>query len=190
MTGPRIEVVGMMNGFTGTTVVAVKRDGKTAMAADGQVTFQNATIMKHHARKVRKIYNDRVLVGFAGAVADAFTLFERLEGKLEEYRGNLQRAAVSLAKDWRSDKVLRRLEALLIAADADHLLVISGTGEVVEPDESVAAIGSGGPCALAAARALMKHTGLASAEIAREAIHIAADICVYTNHEVICEELT
>lgn len=174
----------------GTTVVAVKRGGSTALAGDGQVTFQNATIMKHHARKVRKIYDEKVLVGFAGTVADAFTLFERLEGKLEECRGNLQRAAVSLAKDWRSDRVLRRLEALLIAADVDHLLVISGSGEVVEPDEAVTAIGSGGPYALAAARALLKHTNLTAREIAEEAIHIAADLCVYTNHEVICEELT
>lgn len=175
--------------FHSTTIVAVKKGDQVAVAGDGQVTFGQNTILKHRARKLRRLYNNRVLAGFAGSVADAFTLFEKFEGKLETYHGNIQRAAVELAKEWRTDKVLRRLEALLIVAGGDHLLVISGGGEVIEPDDGVAAIGSGGPYALAAARALVKHTELPAAEVAREAMSIAAEICVYTNKEITVEEL-
>jgi ATP-dependent HslUV protease subunit HslV len=175
--------------FHSTTIVAVKKGDQVAVAGDGQVTFGQNTILKHRARKIRRLYNDRVLAGFAGSVADAFTLFEKFEGKLETYHGNIQRAAVELAKEWRTDKVLRRLEALLIVADGDHLLIISGGGEVIEPDDGVVAIGSGGPYALAAARALIKHTELPATEIVREAMFIAAEICVYTNKEVTIEEL-
>ena len=171
-----------------TTILAVRKDGKSVMAGDGQVSI-GETIMKHKAKKVRFMYKDRVMVGFAGAAADAFNLFERLEGKLEKFNGNLTRAAVELAKDWRTDKILRRLEALLLAIDAEHILIISGTGDVIEPDESVAAIGSGGPYALAAARALMAHSDLDSASIAREAMKITASICLYTNDEIIVQEL-
>jgi ATP-dependent HslUV protease subunit HslV len=158
------------------------------MAGDGQVSL-GETIMKHKASKVRYLYKELVLVGFAGAAADAFSLFEKLEGKLETYKGNLTRAAVELAKDWRTDRILRRLEALLLAADKEHTLLISGTGDVIEPDESVAAIGSGGPYALAAARALLEHSDLDAAAIAREAMKIAASICVYTNDEVVVHEI-
>lgn len=175
--------------FEATTIVAVKKDGRVALAGDGQVTFGNATIMKHQAKKVRRLHNDQVLAGFAGSVADAFTLFEKFEGKLEEYRGNLQRAAVELAKEWRMDKMLRQLEALLIVADLEHLLIISGGGEVIEPDDGVTAIGSGGTYALAAARALAKHTKMSASEIAREAMDIASSICVYTNKHITVEEL-
>lgn len=175
--------------FEATTIIAVKRDGKVAMAGDGQVTFAGNTIMKNNAKKVRKLYDNRVLAGFAGSVADAFTLFEKFEGKLEEYRGNLPRAAVELAKEWRLDKVLRRLEAMLIVADLNNLLVISGSGEVIEPDEQVIAIGSGGGYALSAARALLSNTDLSALEIADKSLHIAADICVYTNHQIIIEQL-
>lgn len=176
--------------FHSTTIVAVKKDDQVAVAGDGQVTFGQNTILKHRARKIRRLYNDRVLAGFAGSVADAFTLFEKFEGKLETYHGNIQRAAVELAKEWRTDRILRRLEALLIVADGNHLLVISGGGEVIEPDDGVVAIGSGGPYALAAARALVKHAKLPAAEIAREAMFIAAEICVYTNKEITIEELS
>jgi ATP-dependent HslUV protease subunit HslV len=158
------------------------------MAGDGQVSL-GETIMKHKASKVRSMYNEQVLVGFAGAAADAFSLFEKLEAKLETYNGNLTRAAVELAKDWRTDKVLRRLEALLLAMDREHTLLISGTGDVIEPDESVAAIGSGGPYALAAAKAMLEHSDLDAVEIAREAMKIAASICVYTNEQVVLREL-
>ncbi len=175
--------------FTGTTIVAVRHRGQSAMAGDGQVTLGSATIMKHKARKVRHLYKGTVLAGFAGAVADAFTLFERFEGKLEEYRGNLPRAAVELAKEWRTDRMLRRLEALLLVLDKEHLLLISGSGEVIEPDDQVAAVGSGGPYALAAARALLKHSALNARDIAEEALRIASSICVYTNEEVTVEEL-
>lgn len=175
--------------FKGTTIVAVRKKGKTAIAGDGQVTFGGNVVMKHQARKVRRLYNEKVLAGFAGSVADAFTLFEKFEGKLEEYRGNLQRAAVELAKEWRMDKYLRRLEALLIIADKEQLLIVSGNGEVIEPDDDVAAIGSGGSFALAAARALTKHTDLNPAEIAEEALRIAATICVYTNDNITIEEV-
>ena len=171
-----------------TTVLAVRKDGRAVMAGDGQVTL-GETVMKRCATKVRYMYEDRVLAGFAGAAADAFNLFERLEGKLQSYRGNLRRAAVELAKDWRTDKILRRLEALLLTMDRDHLLIVSGTGDVIEPDEPVAAIGSGGPYALAAAKALLGHSGLAAPEIAREALGIAASICLYTNEEIQVEEL-
>ena len=175
--------------FRGTTILAVKKDGKVAMAGDGQVTLDK-TVMKGHARKVRKIYDGKILVGFAGATADAFTLFEKFEGKLKEFGGDMTRAAVELAKEWRTDRALRRLEAMLLAADASKILLISGTGDVVEPDEEALAIGSGGNYALAAARALVSaDTQLSAAEIAERAINIAADICVYTNHNVNVLEL-
>lgn len=175
--------------FHATTIVAVRHNGKTAIAGDGQVTFGQNTIMKQTAKKVRRLYHGKVLAGFAGSVADAFTLFAKFEQKLEEYNGNMMRAAVELAKEWRLDRVLRRLEALLIVTDAEHLLIISGNGEVIEPDDGVTAIGSGGSYALAAARALIAHSGLAAPDIAREALAIAADICVYTNHHITVEEL-
>lgn len=175
--------------FHATTIVAVHHQGKTAIAGDGQVTFGGNTVMKHNAKKVRRLYHGKVLAGFAGSVADAFTLFEKFESKLEEFNGNMMRAAVELAKDWRLDRVLRRLEALLIVTDAQHLLIISGNGEVIEPDDGVTAIGSGGPYALAAARALVRHSNLPATEIARQALEIAADICVYTNSHITVEEL-
>jgi len=175
--------------FHATTIVAVRRNGRTAVAGDGQVTFGNATVMKHNAKKVRRIFHNKVLAGFAGSVADAFTLFIKFEAKLEEYNGNLMRAAVELAKDWRMDRVLRRLEAMLIVADADQMLILSGNGEVIEPEDGVAAIGSGGPYALAAARALLAHSPLSAREIAQEALRIAAGICVYTNDTITVEEI-
>ncbi|QER42496.1 ATP-dependent protease subunit HslV [Thermodesulfobacterium sp. TA1] len=174
--------------FHGTTVIAVKRNGKVAIAGDGQVTFGN-TILKHKAKKIRKLYKGNVIVGFAGATADALTLFERLEKKLEAYGGQLLRAAVELAKDWRTDKILRRLEAFLIACDKEHILLISGAGDVVEPDEDVVAIGSGGPMALAVAKALLRFSSLSAKEIAETAIKIAGEICIYTNSEITVEEL-
>jgi ATP-dependent HslUV protease subunit HslV len=174
--------------FHATTVVSVRHQGRVAMAGDGQVSL-GATIMKHTARKVRRVYHDRVLAGFAGTAADAFTLFERFEGRLEQHRGNLRRAAVELAKEWRSDRVLRRLEALLAVADADASFIVSGTGEVLEPDDGLIGIGSGGPFALAAARALVAHSDLDAKAIAAEALRIAAGICVYTNDQVTVEEL-
>jgi len=160
-----------------------------ALAGDGQVTFGNNTIMKQGARKVRELHGGKVLAGFAGSVADAMTLFEKFETKLEEYHGNLQRAAVELAKEWRLDRMLRRLEALLIVADTERVLIISGSGEVIEPDDEVAAVGSGGPYALAAARALLRHTALSARQVAEEALRIAAGICVYTNDQITVEEL-
>lgn len=175
--------------FYGTTIVAVKDKTSVAIAGDGQVTFGQNTIMKHQAKKVRKLYHDKVLAGFAGSVADAFTLFERFEGKIEENHGNLKRAAVELAKDWRSDKILRKLEAMLIVADKETLLVLSGNGEVIEPDDNVIAIGSGGSFALAAAKALIENTDLTAKEIAVKSLEIAADICVYTNKNIKVEEL-
>lgn len=174
--------------FRSTTVVAVRRDGKAAMAADGQVSLGN-TIMKSHARKVRRVGDGKVVAGFAGASADAFTLLDRFEAKLKEHRGNLARSAVELAKDWRTDRYLRRLEAMLIVMDATSTLLISGTGDVIEPDEGVVAIGSGGSYALASARALMRHTQLNAAEIARESLQIASEICIYTNDVIVVEEL-
>ena len=175
--------------FHATTIVAVRQKGKTAIAGDGQVTFGQSAIMKSTARKVRRLYHGKVVAGFAGSVADAFTLFEKFEAKLEEFNGNLMRASVELAKEWRTDRVLRKLEALLLVADNETLLMISGGGEVIEPDGDVAAIGSGGFYALAAARALVKHTDLEAAEIAKEALTLAADICVFTNHHIKVEEL-
>ncbi|MFQ5961955.1 MAG: ATP-dependent protease subunit HslV [Candidatus Methylomirabilales bacterium] len=172
----------------GTTVLSVRRKGRVALAGDGQVSI-GPTIVKAGARKVRKLYRDRVLAGFAGTAADAFALFEAFEGKLEEYRGNLSRAAVELAKDWRTSRVLRRLEALLAVADADHSLIISGTGEIIEPDDGVIGIGSGGPFALAAARALVANSDLDAKQIVEEAMRIAAAICVYTNDRITVEEL-
>jgi ATP-dependent HslUV protease subunit HslV len=174
--------------FLGTTVIAVRRDGKVAIGGDGQVTFGN-TILKHRARKVRRLYKGQVLVGFAGATADALTLFERLEKKLEAYSGQLLRAAVELSKDWRTDKILRRLEAFLIACDREHMLLISGAGDVVEPDEEVIAIGSGAPMALSAAKALLRFTDLSAREIVETSLRIAAEVCIYTNNELVIEEL-
>lgn len=172
----------------GTTILSVRRNGRTAIAGDGQVTV-GATVMKHNAKKVRKMYNDKILAGFAGATADAFTLFEKFEAKLEQYHGNLTRAAVELAKDWRTDRVLRRLEALMIVTDAERSFVLSGSGDVIEPENGIAAIGSGGAYALAAARALMDHTALDARTIVEEAMKIAAEICIYTNKEISIEEL-
>jgi ATP-dependent HslUV protease subunit HslV len=174
--------------FLGTTVIAVRRDGKVAIGGDGQVTFGN-TILKHRARKVRRLYKGQVLVGFAGATADALTLFERLEKKLEAYSGQLLRAAVELSKDWRTDKILRRLEAFLIACDREHMLLISGAGDVVEPDEEVITIGSGAPMALSAAKALLRFTDLSAREIVETSLRIAAEVCIYTNNELVIEEL-
>jgi len=173
----------------GTTIVAVKRGGLTAIAGDGQVTQGQTTVMKAHAKKVRRLYHGKVVAGFAGSVADAFTLCDRFEEKLDQYSGNLTRAAIELAQEWRRDKVMRKLEALLIVADAESLLILSGTGEVVDPDDGIAAIGSGGNYALAAARALRQNTDLPADQIAERAIHIAADICVYTNHNVLVEKV-
>lgn len=172
----------------GTTILAICRDGQVVMAGDGQVTLGD-TVVKHRAQKVRKMYHDQILAGFAGSTADAFTLFERLEGKLEQYNGNLKRAAVELAKDWRMDRALRRLEALLIAADRENCLILSGSGDVIEPDDDIAAVGSGGSFALAAARALTRHTQLPIRQIVEEAMSIAASICIYTNSEFTIQEL-
>lgn len=180
--------IDMMHKMEGTTVLSVRHKGKVVMAGDGQVTLEK-TIMKHTAKKVRKIYHDRVLAGFAGATADAFTLFAKFEEKLEQYNGNLLRAAVELAKDWRTDRVLRRLEALLIVADSEHSLVISGNGDVIEPDDGVTAIGSGGAYAHAAAKALTEYSNLDARGIAEAAMKIAASICIYTNDRIILEEL-
>ena len=179
---------GPLGKIRATTILAVRKDGRSVMAGDGQVSL-GETIMKHKAKKIRTMYNDKVIVGFAGAAADAFNLFERLEGKLEKYNGNLTRSAVELAKDWRTDKILRRLEALLLAMDDEHTLIISGTGDVIEPDEAVAAIGSGGPYAHAAARALMLHSDLDAVSIAQEAMNITASICLYTNREIQIQEI-
>lgn len=174
--------------FHGTTILCVRRDGKVAIGSDGQVTVGN-TILKHNAKKIRKMYNNKILAGFAGATADAFTLFEKFESKLEAYRGNITRAAVELAKDWRTDKVLRRLEALLIVADAENTFILSGTGDVIDPEAGIAAIGSGGPYAQAAARALYENTELSSVDIVKKAMDIAADICIYSNKNISIEEL-
>lgn len=180
-----------MDSFHATTIFAVQHDGECAMAGDGQVTFGNAVVMKHTAKKVRRLYNDKVLAGFAGSVADAFTLFEKFEGRLETHNGNLPRAAVELAKEWRSDKVLRRLEAMLIVMDKNHLLLVSGTGEVIEPDDGILAIGSGGNYALSAGRALKRHAGdtMSAEKIARAALEVAGEICVYTNDQIVLEKL-
>lgn len=175
--------------FQGTTIVAVKKGERVAIAGDGQVTFGNNTVIKHGAKKVRRLYEGKVITGYAGSVADALTLCEKFEGKLEAYQGNLTRAAVELAKEWRTDRILRRLEAMLLAAGSDALLLISGTGEVIEPDDNVAAVGSGAPYALAAAKALLRHTDLSPGEIVRQALSIAAEICIYTNDRITVEEL-
>ena len=177
-----------MEQFRGTTILSVRRHGKVVVGGDGQVSMGN-TIMKGNARKVRRLYSDRVLAGFAGGTADAFTLFERFEGKLEKYSGHLMRSAVELAKDWRTDRMLRRLEALLVVADASTSLIITGNGDVIEPEDNLMAIGSGGPFAQAAARALLDHSDLDARAIVEKGLSIAADICVYTNHNVTIEEL-
>jgi ATP-dependent HslUV protease subunit HslV len=174
--------------FRATTILAVRHNGKVVVAGDGQVSF-GTTVMKRSARKVRRLHDGQVIAGFAGASADAFTLFDKFEKQLEQHGGNLRRAAVELAKDWRTDRVLRRLEAMLIAADRDALLVLSGSGDIIEPDDHVIAIGSGGNYALAAARVLMKHTALDARTIAEEAMRAAAAICIYTNDELTVEEL-
>ncbi|MEH7664333.1 ATP-dependent protease subunit HslV [Bacillus velezensis] len=180
-----------MSSFHATTIFAVQHNGKSTMSGAGQVTFAQAVVMKHTARKVRKLFNGKVLAGFAGSVADAFTLFEMFEAKLEEYNGNLKRASVELAKEWRSDKVLRKLEAMLIVMNQDTLLLVSGTGEVIEPDDGILAIGSGGNYALSAGRALKTYAGenLSAKDIAKAALKIAGEICVYTNDQIILEEL-
>ena len=178
-----------MTGFRGTTVLSVRRGGTVVVGGDGQVTLGN-TVMKANARKVRRLYHDRVLAGFAGGTADAFTLFERFEAKLEKHQGQLLRSAVELAKDWRTDRMLRRLEALLVVADAQASLILSGTGDVIEPEGGLMAIGSGGPYAQAAARALLENTELDARTIVEKALAVAADICIYTNHHITVEELT
>jgi|SRR5690625_1166396 len=178
-----------MEQFRGTTILAVRRGNAVAIGGDGQVTL-GQTIMKGNARKVRRLFNDQIVAGFAGGTADAFTLFERFEGQLERHRGNLTRAAVEMAKDWRSDRVLRRLEALLIVADKDTILMISGNGDVVEPEQGLLAIGSGGPYAQAAAIALVENTDLTARDIVEKALNIAGDICIYSNRHLTIEELT
>ena len=177
-----------MDSLHGTTVLAVRRNGRVVIGGDGQVTLGN-TVMKGNARKVRRLYQNRIIAGFAGGTADAFTLFERIEGKLEKHGGNLTRAAVELAKDWRTDRLLRRLEALLIVADLHNLLILSGSGDVIEPEHNLAAIGSGGAYAQAAAQALLTHTELDARAIAEQALKIAAGICIYTNENLTFEEL-
>lgn len=174
--------------FRSTTILAVRHKGEIAIAGDGQVSLGN-TVMKHNAKKVRRLYNNQVITGFAGATADAFTLFDKLEQKLEQYNGNLMRASVELAKDWRTDKMLRKLEAMLVAVDGEHTLLISGTGDVIEPDDGVLAIGSGGPYAQAAALALVQNSDLGAEEICRASMEIAASICVYTNHSIVVEKI-
>lgn len=173
----------------GTTIVAVRRDGQLALAGDGQVSIEE-TIFKNGANKLRRMYDDRVLAGYAGSAADALALFERLEGKIDEYSGNLPRACLELVKQWRTDKLLRQLQALLIVGDAENLLLVSGTGDLLVPDEEIVAIGSGGAMAHAAAGVLMKHTDLSAEEIAREAVQMAAKLCVYTNDQITVEVLT
>lgn len=172
----------------GTTILAVSRGGRVAMAGDGQVTMGN-TVLKHTARKIRRLHQDRIVAGFAGATADAFTLFEKFEGKLVEFQGNLRRSAVELAKDWRTDRVLRRLDALMVVTDGRDLMLLSGSGDVVEPDDGVIGVGSGGPYAMAAARAMLLHTDKSAIDIAREALRIASEICIFTNVNVVAEEV-
>ncbi len=174
--------------FHGTTILCVRKGGNVAIGGDGQVTLGN-TVLKHNAKKIRRMYNNNIIAGFAGATADAFTLFEKFEAKIETYRGNITRAAVELAKDWRTDRILRRLEALLIVADKEHSFIISGTGDVVEPEDGIGAIGSGGPYALAAARALKEHSTLEPAQIVEQAMNITSGICIYTNGSITIEEL-
>lgn len=176
--------------FHATTIFAINHNGHSAMAGDGQVTFGNSMVMKHTAKKVRRLYKNQVIAGFAGSVADAFTLFEKFEAKLEEYHGNLPRAAVELAKEWRMDKVLRRLEAMLIVMNKEHLLLISGNGEVIEPDDGILAIGSGGTYALSAGRAMKRHSpNMTAREIAEASLKIASEICVFTNDNIVVEDL-
>lgn len=175
--------------FHATTIIAVKKDGECAIAGDGQVTMGEKTVMKHTAKKIKRVYNDKVLMGFAGSVADAFTLSEKFEGKLEEYSGNILRASVEVAKEWRSDKVLKNLEALLLVMDKENMFLISGNGEVIEPDDGIMAIGSGGNYALSAGRALLRHSTLKAKEIAYESLKIASEICVYTNDNIVVEQL-
>lgn len=177
-----------MQGFHGTTILMVRKEGRVAMAGDGQVTLGNS-VMKGSARKVRRLYKEQVLAGFAGSTADAFTLFERFEAKLEQFNGNLTRSCVELAKDWRTDRALRRLEALLIVADREASFLLSGTGDVIEPEEGVLSIGSGGDAARAAASALLRHTDMGAGEVVREALVIAATIDIYTNESIVVEEL-
>ena len=171
-----------------TTILAIRHGGRSVMAGDGQVTFGN-TVVKKSARKIKRLYNDRILAGFAGSAADSFALFSRFESKLEEYRGDLKRSAVELAKDWRSDRILRRLEAMLIVLDPTSMFLLSGNGDLLEPDDGIVAIGSGGPYALAAAKALAANTQLSAKEIAEKAMAIAGQICIYTNEQVVVEEL-
>ncbi len=171
-----------------TTILAVRHKGRAVLAGDGQVTL-GSTIVKHGARKIRRLYNDTILAGFAGSAADSFALFSRFESKLEEYRGNLERASVELARDWRTDRMLRRLEAMMIVSDTQSTFLLSGTGDLIEPDDGIVAVGSGGPYAMAAARALARHSDLDAKNIAKEAMVIAADICVYTNSSLTIEEL-
>jgi ATP-dependent HslUV protease subunit HslV len=178
----------MAKRWRSTTVIAVRRDGTVAVAGDGQVTLGD-TVIKAGARKVRRLYNDRIIAGFAGSTADAFALFSRFESKLEQYHGQLQRAAVEMSKEWRTDKYLRNLEALLVVADDKTSLVLSGNGDVIEPDDGIVAIGSGGPFALSAARALARHTDLGARQIAEEALRIAGEVCIYTNQNIVVEEL-
>ena len=175
--------------FKGTTIIAVKHKDKIAFAGDGQVTFSNSIIIKHGAKKLRRLYNNKILVAFAGSTADAFTLFERFEGKLESFGGQLLRSAVELSKDWRKDKYLRRLEALMIVGDKENIYLLSGNGDVIESDDGVLATGSGGMYASAAAKALIKHSNLSALEIVQEALKIAAEICVFTNTNIISEEV-
>ncbi|HKV88217.1 MAG TPA: ATP-dependent protease subunit HslV [Burkholderiales bacterium] len=177
-----------MEQFHGTTIVSARRDGKVALGGDGQVTLGNI-VVKASARKVRRLYHDRILAGFAGGTADAFTLFERFESKLDKHQGNLLRSAVELAKDWRTDRVLRRLEAMLAVADRESSLIVTGMGDVIEPESGLIAIGSGGPYAQAAARALLENSQLDAESIVRKALSIAADLCIYTNHQVVVETL-
>ena len=181
----RLEITAM---FHSTTILAVRQGEHTVLAGDGQVTF-GQTVMKQGARKIRRLYHDRILAGFAGSAADSFALFSRFEAKLEQYRGNLERSAVELARDWRTDRALRRLEAMLIVADKDAMFLLSGTGDLIQPDDGLVAIGSGGPYALAAARALTRHTSLSARDVAEQSMAIAADICIYTNHQIVVEEL-
>jgi ATP-dependent HslUV protease subunit HslV len=178
----------MSSSFHATTILGVRHRGHVVLASDGQVTL-GQTVVKHQARKVRRLYHDRVLAGFAGAAADGFALFSRFEGKLEEHRGNLERSAVELAKDWRVDRALRRLEAMLLVADVRAMYLLSGTGDLIEPDDGVMGIGSGGPFAMAAARALVAHTDLEARSVVEQAMAIAADICIYTNDRIVLEEL-
>ena len=175
--------------FHATTVLAIRHNGQAVMASDGQVTLGD-TVVKQRARKIRRLYNDRILAGFAGSAADSFALFSRFEGKLEQYRGNLERSAVELAKEWRTDRVLRRLEAMLVVMDAQTTSLISGNGDLIEPDDGIVAIGSGGPFALAAAKALAQHTSLDARAIAEQAMHIASAICIYSNDNLTVEVLT